>query len=170
MTQHFKGLLFAIQKRKQVRKFKPESMGFGSMGFGGMGEVRIRKTNGATTGVAIAHARMTLSQDHVRRLNRLLEALVALVSLLEAQRGVRVEDGRVQVDATLFGQILKERFRERSFRHGRDGLAELFRCRDDRPFEIISTHWNRQNRHVFVLGEGPLQRALEEAAEAAKKT
>ena len=49
-----------------------------SMGFGGMDEVWIRKTNGATAGVAIAHARMTLSQDHVRRLGQILEALVAL--------------------------------------------------------------------------------------------
>ena len=54
---------------------------------------------------------MTISQDHVRRLGQILEALAALVSLLEAQRGVRVEDGRVQVDLAIFGQILKERFR-----------------------------------------------------------
>ena len=57
---------------------KSKSMGFGGMGFGGMDEVWIRKTNGATAGVAIAHARMTLSQDHVRRLGQILEALVAL--------------------------------------------------------------------------------------------
>ena len=36
------------------------------------------KTNGATAGVAIAQARMTLSQDTVLRLGQILEALVAL--------------------------------------------------------------------------------------------
>ena len=98
------------------------------MGFGGMDEVRTGKTNGATSEFAVTYARMTTPQDHARRLGLVLEALVSLVSLLEAQRGFRIENGRVQVDVAVFGQILKERFRERSFRHGREGLAELFRC------------------------------------------
>ena len=55
--------------------------------------------------------------DHVRRLGLIAGALVALASLLESERGVRVEDGRAQLDLSVLG------LRERGFRCGPSVLA-----------------------------------------------
>ena len=111
------------------------------------------------------YTRMVTPSDQVRRLRRVLDVLVALASVLEDRS--RIVDGRVQLDLAALGPALKRQLNERGFRGGRDALAELFRCSDDRPLEITSTHWDGQRCYVLVLGEGPLRRALEEATEAA---
>ena len=111
------------------------------------------------------YARMVTPSDQVRRLRRVLDVLVALASVLDGRS--RVVDGRVQLDLAALGPALKEQLGEPGFRTIYRDLAELFRCNDDRPLEIIRLRWDGQRRLVFVLGEGPLQRALEEAAEAA---
>ena len=102
---------------------------------------------------------MVTPSDQVRRLRRILDVLVALTSVLDGKS--RVVDGRVQLDLSALGPALKEQLNERGFRGGRDALAELFRC------QVIHTLRDEQHCHVFVLGEGPLRRALEEAVEAA---
>ena len=83
---------------------------------------------------------MVTPSDQVRRLRRVLDVLVALASVLDGRS--RVVDGRVQLDLAALGPALKEQLGEPGFKTIYRDLAELFRCSDDRPLEIMRPREN----------------------------
>ena len=96
------------------------------------------------------------STHHVELLARIAEETDVWLPELEQRHGLKPATnttGHVEVDLSVFSQIIKECMPDTAIPDSNSDLAELFRRRPDHAFPIQYPRWEDEQRHyIFVLG------------------